>query len=133
MTQIWTIYMTKTLKFKYSIIWSLIILTLLLIPSNNLPKNDLNIKHLDKIAHFGIFAILAIINFFEIKRTKKKQNFYKIFALIFLFALSTELLQQLITKDRHFDYLDITADLLGYAISIILLKKLYKNKIFIIL
>ncbi|MBN2664708.1 MAG: VanZ family protein [Bacteroidales bacterium] len=121
--------MIKILKLKYSIIWSLFILTLLLLPSNELPTNNLHIKHLDKIAHFGIFAILAIINFYEIRKTKKRYKLLKISTLIFLFALSTEILQIICTKYRQFDAFDIIADLTGYHISLLLNNKLYKDKV----
>jgi len=118
--------MTKIFSYKYSILWSIIIIFLLLLPSNKLPETNIHFKYYDKIAHLGIFAILSILNFIEIKNKKK---YYKIVILVFLFATITEILQLTLTKDRNFDILDIIADITGYYITYIVIKKLDQNKI----
>lgn len=92
----------------------------------------LTIPHLDKIAHFGIHAILACFMLYEYHRgTVQKSLQFGLKKLILLgisYGIVIELLQKWTTTYRNFDLLDIfaniTGTICGALIMIIYLKKI---------
>lgn len=112
-------------KYKFTIIWSIIILILVLIPSNSVRKPGFIIENLDKIVHFSMFVILS----YFVQIENKAQNNISILSLIFLitFSISTELFQLFFTTTRKFDLIDIFADLGGIPIGILIAE--IKNKL----
>ncbi len=107
---------TKTLKYKLTILWSILIIFLLLIPTSEITKPKIIIPYFDKIIHFGIFSIWGII--FQLEN-KTKHRIPPTIILGAGFAISTELMQKYLTTTRTFDYLDILADLTGIILSVI--------------
>lgn len=128
MIQIWTTFIKTTIKYKFTIIWIGIICALLLMPSKNIHQTEIKIKHFDKIVHFGLFSILALIITYEAIKNKKKQKLLLTFVYIFIFALSTEILQKIFTSSRQFDHTDILADMLGFILTYLFLKIYTKTK-----
>ncbi len=117
-------------KIKFSIIWIFIIITLILLPSKDLPSTNLKIKNLDKIVHFSLFGILAILNFWEVKKYNLKIKSHTLIISAFIFSFLTEISQLLFTTTRHFDLLDIIADNVGYISLYLIIFYLNKYKIF---
>lgn len=110
-------------KFKFSFLWTIIILVLLLYP---LKINELNqnLIPLDKIAHFGLFFILASILIIE----NKKLNIYLIIYSLSL-GITTEILQKITNLGRNFDFYDFLTDTIAVLLVCLfyLILKLYQN------
>jgi len=98
-------------KYKFTILWTLVILILVLLPSNSIKKPKIIIENLDKIVHFILFTILS----FFVQLESKKEKYLSLSVLIFIitFAISTEILQFVFTTTRKFELLDIFADISG--------------------
>ncbi len=106
-------FIKKILKFKFTFLWSLIILILLLLPSDNIPDSKFQIPQLDKFVHFTLFFILSIIESIEKKNNSFKLKFVYLLLLSLLFAVFSELSQKIFTSSRNFDVFDIISDLAG--------------------
>ncbi|MCH7400648.1 VanZ family protein [Belliella kenyensis] len=93
-------------------------------PGDKLPKAP-NIPHIDKIAHFGLFFVLIFL-WLRIPKKKNIKIFFTIY-LVFgvLFAILVEYLQGMVPM-RSFDYMDITANILGVTVGVICFYILYK-------
>ena len=122
-------------KYWKTIIFSLIILILCILPQNDIPESRINIPHFDKILHFGVYFILAIIFSFEL------QKLYSIFSKIliiliysFILGAAIEIIQNYLIETRSGDWFDLIADIVGSIVGIgvfILLHKLRKFSSFI--
>ena len=117
------------------IIWTVIVLTLLLMPSSSFshaPKL-LNIPHSDKIAHFVLFSAESFLLFMTLKLSDKK-NFSNLYifttGVIFIFGLLTEILQGLMynTAKRNFSLGDLAFDTLACIAAMLFLYWLNKRK-----
>lgn len=116
------------IKFKFSLLWAIIIIVLLVLPTENIPESEINFENLDKIAHFLLFSGLGFITYIESKKTSFKN--IKIIIISLAFAIFTELLQLIFTTCRQFDFFDIISDILGYFTGFFITKLLYKNRFF---
>lgn len=93
------------------IIWTIILFTLTSIPKLHTPINDeLNI---DKAAHLFVYAMFA---FLFVKMHKEKQFVLKKLCLLAAIVPLFDELHQIPISGRTFSYLDIAADILGFAI-----------------
>ena len=70
----------------------------------------------DKIVHFGLFFILAILYFF-------RKGFLNVFLMVFGISFLVEILQLTLPFERSFDWYDLLANGLGTIAAITLLKK----------
>ena len=123
--------MAKFLKnYFWAFLWSLLILTVCLIPSDGLPKiNFLSGYHLDKFIHLFLFFVQCSL--FLIRANKIKNNFaikrHILFTLIYslLLGTSVEFIQHYYVFGRAGDFNDVLADFIGIllGISFFLLKK----------
>lgn len=98
-----------------NIIWAAIIFILCAMPSEHIPEPHLNIPHLDKAVHFGMFFIMAILLCNELEYqtrfdSRKIYTFTVLFA--FLYGGAIEILQQHLFN-RSGDIWDLFADILG--------------------
>lgn len=112
------------LKYKFSLIWLVIIFILCLLPSKDFTKNNFSIPQLDKIVHFSMFFILTILLNFEKKTKKFKENLLKTIIISVTIALLTEISQKTLTTDRQFDLLDLISDVSGSLVGYITYLKL---------
>jgi VanZ family protein len=106
------------------ILWAIIIMILLALPPNDLPKSSfLNIPHLDKIVHFILFFVLALL----LAGGFSKQVQFSFFntsplLIAMLIAIAygglTELLQGSLFVGRTSEFLDFAADCVGALIGI---------------
>jgi len=119
-------------KYKLSILWAVIIFALCIVkPSGNMAK-ALVIPHLDKIAHFGIHAILACFMLYEYHKVTGQKllqiGLKKLLLIGISYGIVIELLQKWTTTYRNFDLMDIfaniTGTICGALIMIIYLKKI---------
>ena len=109
----------NVLKF-LTAIWCLLILYLSWNPGLQVPKGFWDNLPLDKIGHFGIYSILAMI----MTKAFSKWNTKAIFLACTLYGISMEVLQYAFFPGRFFEWSDILANSLGAFVGIILIKKL---------
>lgn len=92
--------------------WMWVILYLLLRPDDGSGKSWLSfLPYSDKIAHFGVFAILSFLACYGFGLTV--QGVVASWGLAFSWGGITEWLQKQLTYDRSADLLDWLADSLG--------------------
>ncbi|MEQ9285713.1 MAG: VanZ family protein [Cyclobacteriaceae bacterium] len=114
--------MISVQKVYYSAVlgWSLAILFFTLSPEapGSVPLIDL--PHFDKVGHFGLFFILAVLLYLALKPFSKV--FRVIFYLSYCAALgaATEYLQTRI-PERNGDWLDFMADIAGSVVGFLII------------
>ncbi len=83
----------------------------------------------DKVCHAGEYFILAFLILFALQRTTQfrfSTSFWIIFAWVAVYGLSDEI-HQLYVPTRHFDVLDLLADVGGMAVLFFILWVLQKS------
>lgn len=99
-----------------SILWTACILIGCLLPGRDLPDVAINIS--DKAIHFTIYFLLSIFTYYG---WIKQNSFYalhrntilKIVLLTSTYGFLVEILQHVLTTDRHFDLYDALANSTG--------------------
>lgn len=98
-----------------NIIWATVIFILCTLPGDSIPNPHLNIPHLDKAVHFGMFFIMAVLlcNELEYQTQFRLRKIYAITVFIaFLYGGAIEVLQQHCFS-RSGDVWDLVADVFG--------------------
>jgi len=103
-------------------------------PGDKLPSNSLEIPHLDKIVHFGLFYILGIFLCAELKYQTSlsyKKIGLIVIALVALYGAIIELLQYYLFVNRSGDYIDLLADISGGVIAVFMFRylKIWKDRV----
>jgi len=108
--------------YKWTIASAAIVLILLMLPSQVFPKAPRSPFELDKLVHAILFGAVTAI-FCGEHRAWKKINppFFLSFFIFGIFALITEA-SQLFTRTRHYDLLDLRADLAGIASALLIMR-----------
>ncbi len=100
-----------------NIIWAAVIFILCAMPAERVPDPRIDIPHLDKAVHFGMFFIMAVLLCNELEY-QTRFSLRKIYAVTvgisFLYGGAIELLQQHFFN-RSGDVWDLAADVLGAA------------------
>ncbi len=101
-------------------------------PSSSLPKHQLFFDGFDKVVHFGFYSIMSFLWIAGFKRqnnsTKIRDKAFLIGSLLsFSIGLFTEVAQELFTKNRYFELLDLIANGIGCIFGIIIFRLVYKN------
>jgi len=118
------------LKYNWpSILWAAFILVLCLIPGRDLPS--VTIFEFDKIVHFTFYVILACLMFYgwrkQISFLSLRQNaLIKILIITSVYGFAVEVMQELLTADRHFDIFDALANSSGAVAGSLISVKLFK-------
>lgn len=98
-----------------NIVWALIIFILCAIPGEDIPNPGLNIPHLDKVVHFGMFFIMSVLLAYVLE-AKTRLPLRTIYLLAIATALvyggAIELLQHYFFN-RGGDVWDWLANILG--------------------
>ncbi|GJM59635.1 MULTISPECIES: VanZ family protein [unclassified Persicobacter] len=114
----------------FTIIWVIIILFLTLLPASSLPSGINWYIPFDKLAHAGVFGILALLltigscKQYSVEHMKRFPYHWTI-SLCFVFGLLIEVLQGSFTS-RHFEWMDLVADMIGAFIGLIVFFFVYK-------
>lgn len=113
--------------------WAGVIFFLCAIPSSSIPDPKLNIPHLDKVVHFGMFFIMSILLCSGLRyQTKLSLRDCYLIAIGFSFAYGgmIEILQYKYFH-RGGDWWDLFADVLGGIAGCLLYPtaKRYKDKL----
>lgn len=109
--------MQAFLKYNWpSILWAAFILVLCLLPGHDLPT--VSIADFDKVVHFGFYVVLSVLLYFGWQKQTTwpalhKHPLLKIALLTFAYGFAVEILQELLTADRHYDNYDALANALG--------------------
>ena len=113
-----------------AILWTITITILCLESSSSLPS--VKVIGLDKIVHITfhfVFVNLWYLFFINNNSTKNNVNLVtKTFFLSFSYGVSIEIAQQLFTKTRQADVLDVLANITGAILAVILIKILSQRK-----
>jgi VanZ family protein len=110
-------------KFLPGIAWFFIVLLLICLPGDDLPKPDSWMKTvaLEKWVHAGMFGILAIFFIWPVAksgaRKLKWKYIFRICVLTCTWGLATEFIQKWFITGRTFDLTDWLADSLGVLIA----------------
>lgn len=109
--------MNSFLKYNWpSILWAAFILVLCLLPGHELPS--VSLWQADKIVHVLVYVVLAVLLLWGWSKQQHyiglyKNAGFKILILTFCYSFGVEILQELLTTDRHFDWYDALANALG--------------------
>ena len=109
--------MNSFLKYNLaSIAWAVFILVLCLMPGRDLPS--ITIFEFDKIVHFIFYVLLALMMYYGWKKQNTFPNLHhntilKILIISSSYGFLVEILQELLTADRHFDIYDALANAIG--------------------
>lgn len=118
----------------WAIVWALIMLVLLLLPSKNFEVKSVTFyEGFDKMVHCGIFFVLCIILYWEyILKSKRSVNKWtsilKIVSSTVIFAFATEAAQQYLSPTRTADVWDIVADIIGIGMATFAFVFFYKRE-----
>ena len=100
-----------------NVIWFLIIFVLCAFPGEDIPDPRLNIPHLDKVVHFGMFFIFSLLLICPLER-RTSLGLGMIYGMAIgvaaVYGGSLEVLQHFFFE-RSGDILDFVADVLGGA------------------
>lgn len=122
--------MSNFLKYNWpSILWAAFILTLCLLPGRDLPS--VTIWEFDKVIHFTFYVILAGLMFWGWRKQDSfsalhTNTFLKILVITFTYGFAVEILQEVLTTDRHFDWLDALANSTGAIAACLISVKLLR-------
>jgi VanZ family protein len=118
-------------KFIPGIVWFFVVLILIWMPGNDIPKSEFLFKiDFDKFVHAGIFGLLAVLfcwPFYKIAVPRKKKIHYFIFIALLTsaFGYSTELIQKYWADGRSYDLMDWIADSVGVLVAFIFCKRVF--------
>ena len=105
-----------------AVLYSCILAAICLISLEDVPK--VNLTHIDKLFHFGTYAMLTFLWFAGFRYSLKKEKTQAIFyATLFsiLFGIVIEVLQHTLTTYRSMDVFDVIANTLGALLAAFLL------------
>lgn len=119
-------------KFLPGIAWFFLVLILICLPGDDLPKvgDWMSAIYFDKWVHVGLFSILAFLFMIpfcnsDIPLTIKWSFIIKIAISISIWGLTTEFIQKFFIPGRSFDLLDWAADSVGVVLAVFVCRKLY--------
>lgn len=115
--------------------WSIFTQILVSIPGNLLPGGGmLEIPHLDKIAHIGLFGGLTVLwsLFLHYRKGAGRNGFLLVAMAVSIYGVLVEFYQFYFIPKRSFDVYDIVADIFGaacgYFATIFLVKQVASGK-----
>ena len=103
--------------------WALLILVVLTLPQESLTHNDVfELPGMDKLAHFGMFAVLFFLIAKAVEKNKLNISGISILIGVCLYSVFCEALQ-IYLKDRFFEILDIIANIMGALVAYLYYKQ----------
>ena len=109
-------------KYKNSLMCALVILILCGMPPSGLPT--IKIPGIDKMVHFGLFAVFALLlisemNYQRVQLTVKNRHKWVGFIVASVYGGLIELTQQYLFTSRGAEWADFFADILGAAVAVL--------------
>ena len=117
--------MDKNLISQIAVFYTLILILLSLVPVPDFGLPRFKLLELDKLIHFIMYLILAIIWGLKIKNFSKRKT--QISAYLILFGLGLEILQHALPFGRYFDLGDFVANSIGVLFGVFILYYLKKK------
>ena len=122
----------STLPLVIALILSFIVTTLLCTPGTEFPKIGWKDKvFLDKWIHAALFALLVISwCWVHVKKGNigNRHIFFKITLLVFVYGITTEVMQEFFVPFRSLEIQDIIADGVGASLGFLVAVKKYIKK-----
>jgi hypothetical protein len=125
-------------QFIPGIAWFFVILILISMPGEDIPQPKgwwewVNLIHIDKIVHMGIFAVQVFLFNLAFARSamnrpQKARIFLWVTAAAIGWGLGTELIQRYFIESRTFDLVDWTADSIGCLAGLLSSRWLLLNR-----
>jgi VanZ family protein len=109
-------FFTFLKHYRFALLWAAVIAFLSLTASKNLPRLDWTLFAPDKIGHFTVYAVLAMLLLYgKTKAQISLQNQTYIYMCILAagYGFLMEWSQYLLTPDRCFEYPDMAANAFG--------------------
>jgi VanZ family protein len=119
-------------RYKWTIIWTSVILVLCFLPSNKFPDSDwFALLKFDKLVHFGMYFLLYVLLRYEvfIKRINKPYEEFFILTYCVFWAGVSELIQEFFIPTRFGDIYDFIANSAGIIVGSITWRLWLKNKV----
>ena len=117
--------MDKKLISQIAVYYTLIIILLSLVPVPDLGLPKFKLLELDKLMHFIMYLIFALIWGLKIENFIERKM--EISAYLILFGLGLEILQYLLPFGRYFDLGDFVANSIGVLFGVFILYYLKKK------
>lgn len=95
-----------------NLLWILVIFALCAMPPQDVPEPGIEIPHLDKVVHFGMFFIMSLLICYRFERPSLKSIYGIAIGFSFLYGGLIEILQHYFF-DRGGDVWDLLADVAG--------------------
>ena len=117
------------MRWGIALVWAVVISALY-----SIPVQDLAIVHLedlfklDKFFYLVVFAIGAWLLVHALKHQNFKYAFRYTFIAYAFFGLLLEFLQAVCFEERHADFFDWLADVLGIFLALLIYQKIYPNE-----
>ena len=119
-------------KFLPGIAWFFLVLVLLCLPGDEIPKGEnwMDLVMFDKWVHIGLFGILGFLFMLPVGKASfhKKQKrflFARIAVSVSIWGLALEFVQKYYIPGRTFDLLDWAADSMGALLAFFAAVKLF--------
>ncbi|MDA9555356.1 VanZ family protein [Pelobium sp.] len=116
--------MFRTLKFQWpAMLWSVLVLILCDLPTNELPSSSHFFEGFDKMVHLGFFFVLTVLLFFGKIRQQNSYD-YRILTIVKIILINValgggiEILQWKIFTYRSAEWWDFFADMTGLAMGV---------------
>lgn len=108
-------------------LWAVLITALTLMPSDKIEVFSWSaIIGIDKVGHMAVFGILYVLHMMSKKQRPDKAIDYNFLIIAALFGFLLEVLQNYMYLGRHFDVLDIIANIIGLLIAAVVIYWLHK-------
>lgn len=123
-------YFKTSLLFWKPVLWLAIITVMCLMPPQNLPGKSLwRIPHFDKMVHFGMYFILAVLMVRPLRMVQLRIWMTTIITSVVVGGL-IEILQFAVTSMRSANWGDFGADVAGAIIGLVSYRFLIKGQVY---
>lgn len=126
-------YNTKFLRFWKTILWATIVFIISSFPGNKVDRVPfLDIPHIDKVIHAGMYFILSFSFLFEINKNSFYQSLkLRLSVIVIILAVSygiiLEILQSFLFVNRSGDFYDFLANSIGCIMALFSFRYLNKR------
>jgi VanZ family protein len=102
-------------------LWMVIIVSISILPGSNVPS--LKVPFADKLVHCGMYFVLSILLLHGLRQQYGFQEVrfasgFTAWAIATLWGTLMEVIQYQFTGTRHFEYLDILANIIGSLLGV---------------
>ncbi|MEZ4910538.1 MAG: VanZ family protein [Saprospiraceae bacterium] len=120
------LYLPSKIWLWFSIVWTILLLTLSLISVRQAARFSIDVIGFDKLGHFVFYTVLTLSWLMTFK--EKKQIRYVIIGSIISFGILIEILQLKMGVGRAFEYFDMLANIIGTLCGIVIFYNLNKYR-----